>query len=87
MTRQEIIEMARQAGFVEYELDDGTTHAFDKRYEAFAKLVAEHERKVCAKGCDEHAKVYASLDQNPITKSAWAACIDNRDAIRARGQE
>ena len=35
------IEMARQAGFVDYELDDGTTNAFDKRYEAFAKLVAE----------------------------------------------
>ena len=43
MTQDEIIEMARQAGFVDYELDDGTTNAFDKRYEAFAKLVAEKE--------------------------------------------
>ena len=42
MTKEEIIEMARQAGFVDYELDDGTTNAFDKRYEAFAKLVAKH---------------------------------------------
>ena len=42
MTREEIIDMARQAGFVDYELDDGTTNAFDKRYEAFAKLVAVH---------------------------------------------
>ena len=41
MTEDEIIDMARQAGFVDYELDDGTTNAFDKRYEAFAKLVAE----------------------------------------------
>ena len=41
MTIKEIFEMARQAGFVDYELDDGTTNAFDKRYEAFAKLVAE----------------------------------------------
>jgi hypothetical protein len=40
MTQDEIIEMAGQAGFVEYELDDGTINAFDKRYEAFAKLVA-----------------------------------------------
>ena len=40
MTQEEIIEIARQAGFVEYELDDGTINAFDKRYEAFAKLVA-----------------------------------------------
>ena len=52
MTKEEIIEMAKQAGFVEYELDDGTTDAFDKRYEAFAKLVAEHEREACAKLCD-----------------------------------
>ena len=87
MTKEEIIEMARQAGFLDYELDDGTTDACDKRYEAFARLVAEHERYACAKVCDEHAKVYASLDQNPTTKSAWAACIDNRDAIRVRGQE
>ena len=42
MTREEIIEMAKQAGFVDYELDDGTTDAFDVRYEAFAKLVAKH---------------------------------------------
>ena len=45
MTKEEIIEMARQAGFLDYELDDGTTDAFDKRYETFAKLVAENERE------------------------------------------
>ena len=49
MTKEEIIEMARQAGFADYELDDGTTNAFDKRYEAFARLVAEKEREACAK--------------------------------------
>ena len=42
MTEEEIIDMAFKAGFVDYELDDGTTNAFDKRYEAFAKLVAKH---------------------------------------------
>ena len=42
MTQEEIIELAKQAGFADYELDDGTTHAFDKRYEAFARLVAKH---------------------------------------------
>ena len=48
MNKEEIIKMARQAGFVDYELDDGTTNAFDKRYEAFAKLIAEKEREACA---------------------------------------
>ena len=52
MTREEIIEMARQAGFVDYELDDGTTNAFDVRYEAFAVLVASAEREACAKVAD-----------------------------------
>ena len=48
-----IIELAKQAGFVEYELDDGTTEAFDKRYAKFAALVAAHEREECAKICDD----------------------------------
>ena len=39
-----IYEMAEQAGFVEYELDDGTTEAFDKRYARFAALVAAAAR-------------------------------------------
>ena len=52
MTREEIIQMAKQAGFVEYELDDGTTDACDKRYEAFARLVAEKEREACAEICE-----------------------------------
>jgi hypothetical protein len=60
MTQDEIIEMAREAGFVEYELDDGTTNAFDKRYEAFAKLVAakalsEQERNFCSR-CGKRTK-------------------------------
>ena len=42
MTKEEIIQMAKQAGFLNYELDDGTTDAFDVRYEAFARLVAKH---------------------------------------------
>ena len=42
MTKEEIIKMAKQAGFLDYELDDGTTDACDKRYEAFARLVAKH---------------------------------------------
>ena len=52
MTKEEIIDMARQAGFVDYELDDGTTNAFDKRYETFARLIAEKERETCARLCD-----------------------------------
>ena len=48
MTKDDIIKLAQEAGFVEYELDDGTTNAFDVRYERFANLVAAAEREACA---------------------------------------
>ena len=43
MTQDEIIELARQAGFEEHQAK------FDTRFEPFAKLVAEKEREACAK--------------------------------------
>jgi len=49
MTKEEIIEMARQAGFEEHQAK------FDTRFEPFAKLVARHEREACAKVCEEYA--------------------------------
>ena len=49
MTKEEIIEMARQAGFEEHQAK------FDTRFEPFAKLVARHEREACAKLCNEYA--------------------------------
>jgi hypothetical protein len=51
-----------------------------------SEIHAAKEREACAEICKKHADVYAMLEQNPTTKSAWAACIDNLDAIRARGQ-
>ena len=53
---------------------------------ALVKLAIEQEREECAEVCKKQADVYAGLEHNPTAKSAWAACIDNRDAIRARGQ-
>ena len=74
MNKEEIIKMAKQAGFVQYELDDGTTNAFDKRYEAFARLVAEAEREACAKVCDGYS------DGRHANMADLCA-----EAIRARG--
>jgi hypothetical protein len=53
---------------------------------ALVNLAIEHEREACAEACKKHADFYAGLEQNPATQSAWAACIDNHDFIRARGQ-
>jgi hypothetical protein len=47
MTQDEIIEMARQAGF---EIDCCSLE-WHKRITAFAKLVAEKERKDCSELC------------------------------------
>ena len=76
----DIFELAKQAGFVEYELDDGTTEAFDKRYAKFADLVAAQEREECAKVCDEVGNTQANMN------AAWrSGCRDAATEIRARG--
>ena len=46
MTQEEIIEMARQAGF---DVAPDEWHWL----ETFAKLVAQHEREACAKWLEE----------------------------------
>jgi len=70
MTQDEIIEMARQTKMPFYWRTGEITY-LDK-LQAFAKLVAQHEREACAKICDEFC--YGS------TK------ILVEKAIRARGQ-
>ena len=82
MTQNEIIEMARQAGIN----TDWEISAYKNELQHFAKLVAEKEREACAKVCEKHAEVYASLPKMLTTDASWAACIDIKDAIRARGQ-
>ena len=73
MKQDEIIEMARQAG---YSVDTFGFGIWDSaEFNRFAKLVAEHEREACAKVCDALAvhPEYAS----EVTKLAALA-------IRAR---
>ena len=84
MTREEIIEMAKQAGFVDYELDDGTTDACDKRYEAFAVLVASAEREVCAEICDGFYLTW--IDTQGRYEFMGEGASECAGAIRARGQ-
>jgi hypothetical protein len=70
MTQDEIIEMARQAGFIDA---DWNIRIVLPHLEAFAKLVAQHEREACAKVCDD-------LWEDDGTAYECA------EAIRARGQ-
>ena len=74
MTREDIIRMAREAGFA-----DGVAEIMGlEGFARFAALVAAHEREACAQVCDVLAvhPEYAS----DITKVA-------AQAIRARGEK
>ena len=83
MTQDEIIEMVMRIGGCDRPEYDSPAL---KIFETFATQVAAKEREACAEICKKHADVYAMFEQNPTAKSAWAACIDNLDAIRARGE-
>jgi len=79
MTQDEIIEMARQAGGMFSELPMIDAWVFgDKSLEAFAKLVAEHERK---RIFDELIKMHE------IASSRHNYYLNAVLTIKARGQE
>ena len=80
MTQDEIIEMARQAGFPTDYNDKRLLH--EKELKAFAKLVAAKEREACAKAIDEmHLYGFADVREFEI-----ATLQDAAKAIRARAQ-
>ena len=60
-------------------------HVSTRHLMALVERVVTEEREACAEVCKKHADFYAGLEPSPIAQSAWAACIDNRDAILARG--
>ena len=78
MNREDIIQMARDAGFVDYELDDGTDDAFDIRYVRFAILVATAENEACAKVCDEFSKQTRFYNFSDFVAKAIRARGDNK---------
>ena len=79
MTKDEIIEMAKQAG---WEMDDSLVlepeivwYISQGQLEAFAKLIAQHEREQCAQIADLWSVSY------PHPSKTIA------ETIRARGQK
>lgn len=73
MTRDDITRMAREAGFVGFDGDNGSLRRF-------AALVAAAEREACAKVCDATANNPNEWAYERSTAEELAA------AIRARGQ-
>lgn len=72
MNREEIIKLAREAGFTDASFCRWSAYTDD--LERFAKLVAAAEREACAKVADE-------VGDDDEDCHAWIAA----DAIRARG--
>ena len=74
MTQDEIISMAREA-------DVSFRGDWDEMaLVAFAKLVAAHERELCAKVCEDNA--------DDGTEGVWDdACLNCATHIRDRGQQ
>jgi len=73
--RDDIIKMAREAGFNPVSYMGANLESFER----FAALVAAHEREACAKVCEERQEVF----QKYYTKGLAAMCAE---AIRARGE-
>ena len=86
MTRDDIIRMAREAGFPVSKWDDGVDEVMDgdnyhiqtDLIECFAALVASAERSACAQVCDEIA--------NKPSNMVLGVALDCAAAIRARSK-
>ena len=78
MTQDEIILLADASGISLYGMGLDR-EKFIHYLEAFAKLVAEHEREACAKVCEEHA-----VDGS---EGEWDTCCEYlANRIRDRGE-
>jgi adenylyl- and sulfurtransferase ThiI len=83
MTKEEIIEMARQAGFERLGHDDCDLVCYPEEVEAFAKLIAEKEREECAVICE----TYWNRPNNGMSTEEEVYGSVTAELIRARGQE
>jgi len=90
MTEDEIIEMAREAGWkdlrdFDLEMNEDIFMGRSADLVAFAKLVAAKEREACAQVCEDlpAPDIYSNTDM-----SMWdVTCMDCAEAIRARGEQ
>lgn len=79
MTKDEIIEMAKQSGMEVWK--GGHRYMDDFDIHKFAKLVAEAEREACAKVCDDIRHYNLSQETDDWIEGTK----DCANAIRARG--
>ena len=80
MTKDEIIRMAREAG---WDMDGifNDVFGFGVRLERFANLVAKHERKTCADAAAELLRLHHN--NLVLTNALWKACADDEEVVNA----
>lgn len=86
MSREEIIRMAREAGFQVASESWWVTES--EALERFANLVAASEREECAEICDRIARRYGECpDVEPWAQGFKEGASVSAAKIRERGQE
>ena len=92
MTREDIIRMAREAGFTVRNFDDSDEvmdgdnwHTQTEFVEDFARIVAAAEQEACAKVCEDMKLEWE--DQPNIAQAEIATLKECAEAIRARGKK
>ena len=88
MTKEDIIKLAREAGFEVYETDVWITDGWWlEELERFAALVAAHERESCARLCDQmfHDWCNQEFEDEDEAYRNKPDAEDCKKAIRARG--
>ena len=79
MNRDDVIRMAREAGFASADFWPDDFQGLFGCVERFAALVAAAEREACAKVCEE-------LSRSHIDECVYGGVLGCAAAIRARGQ-
>jgi hypothetical protein len=90
MDKEEIIRMAREAGFEQNSLGmTYTSGALPELLERFAALVAAHEREACARLCDQmfHDWCDQEFEDEDEAYRNKPDAEDCKKAIRARGEK
>lgn len=82
MTRDEIISMAREVGFV---LADSATDEAVERFRRLIELAAKVEREACANACEAYAGTASMFATSRDARTHNNAVNGCAAAIRARG--
>ena len=90
MTREDIIRMAREAGFRDTTTPVVALGVSWEQVQRFAALVAAHEREACAKVCEEvesRAEELWDKFAYPEDQGMASGARQCTTAIRARGEK